>query len=150
MAVKAKEVVQGVMERMMVKQVKEIEQKDWEKGIRPVTLEEADRMTAGGGYTLIPNFIFDYLISDRAKLIYTFLLSYAWADKLSSYPGQQNLSNRLHLGEKALRRYIKELREAGLIRITRRGQGKTNLYTLPMKAAATLKVKKLQAFTSKP
>ena len=78
------------------------------------------------GFTQIPNFILrDPNISIGAKTIYSLLLSYAWHNDLC-FPGQERLAKDVA----SVNRFIKELEGCSLIEITRRGQGKTNFYTV--------------------
>ncbi len=57
------------------------------------------------------------------------LLKYAWYDD-GCFPGQAKLANDMGAGERSVRTYLKELEAAGLLEITQRGLGKTNLYRL--------------------
>ncbi len=83
------------------------------------------------GFTQVPNVILrNRELSMGAKLAYAVLLSYAWQDK-SCFPGQERMARDMGCIEKSVRTYLKELQEAGVLLVKRRGQGKTNLYTLP-------------------
>jgi DNA-binding FadR family transcriptional regulator len=57
------------------------------------------------------------------------LLKYAW-DNGACFPGQVKLAEDMGAGERSVRTYLKELEGAGLLEITQRGLGKTNLYRL--------------------
>ena len=82
------------------------------------------------GFTQVPNFILTKKdLSVGAKLAYAMLLKYAWADD-ACYPGQATLAEDMGAGERSVRTYLKELEGAGLLEITQRGLGKTNLYRL--------------------
>jgi hypothetical protein len=82
------------------------------------------------GFTQVPNFILrDPDISIGAKTVYSLLLSYAWHNDLC-FPGQDRLAKDVGMGIASVNRFIKELEECALIEITRRGQGKTNFYTI--------------------
>jgi hypothetical protein len=82
------------------------------------------------GFTQLPNFILrDPKISIGAKAAYSLLLSYAWNNDLC-FPGQDRLAKDLGMGIASINRFIKELEDCALIEITRRGQGKTNFYTI--------------------
>ena len=82
------------------------------------------------GFTQVPNFILTKKdISVGAKLAYAMLLKYAWYDD-ACYPGQVKLADDMGAGERSIRTYLKELESAGLLEITQRGLGKTNLYRL--------------------
>jgi hypothetical protein len=82
------------------------------------------------GFTQVPNFILTKDdISVGAKLVYAMLLKYAWADD-GCFPGQATLAEDMGAGERSVRTYLKELETGGLLEITQRGLGKTNLYRL--------------------
>lgn len=96
---------------------------------RNIKLVGADPATAGG-FTQVPNFILtSKKIGVGAKLVYAMLLKYAWAND-SCFPGQQTLASDMGAGERSVRTYLKELEQAGYLKITQRGLGKTNLYEL--------------------
>jgi hypothetical protein len=93
---------------------------------------EAQHYRPGGASRIyqIPNFILrDPNISIGAKTIYSLLLSYAWHNDLC-FPGQDRLAKDVAMGIASVNRFIKELEGCSLIEITRRGQGKTNFYTV--------------------
>ena len=105
----------------IAKQLKSIE--------RNMKLNSADPV-ALHGFTQLPNFILrDPKISIGAKTAYSLLLSYAWHNDLC-FPGQERLAKDTGMGIASVNRFIKELEECSLIEITRRGQGKTNFYTI--------------------
>ena len=82
------------------------------------------------GFTQIPNFILrDPNISIGAKTIYSLLLSYAWHNDLC-FPGQDRLAKDVGMGLRASTASSKSLRVVRSSRLTRRGQGKTNFYTV--------------------
>src|SRR5712692_8585362 len=94
-----------------------------------ITLATTDPV-ARGGFTQIPNFILkDPLLSVGAKVAYSMFLSYAWHND-SCFPGQERLSDDMGLTRPRVTQLITELENAGLVTIQRRGQGKTNLYTI--------------------
>lgn len=96
---------------------------------RNIELIGADPATRFG-FTQVPNFILTKGdISVGAKLAYAMLLKYAWADD-GCFPGQAKLADNMGAGERSVRTYLKELETAGLLEITQRGLGKTNLYRL--------------------
>jgi biotin operon repressor len=66
------------------------------------------------------------------KLAFAMLLSYAWQND-HCFPGQQRLAEDMGLHETNVRKHLKSLEANGLLEITRRGQGKTNIYTLNLK-----------------
>jgi|ERR1039458_1311394 biotin operon repressor len=85
---------------------------------------------ARDGFTQVPNFILkDSAISVGAKVVYSMFLSYAWHND-SCFPGQERLAEDMGLTRQRVTQLIAELDNAGLISIQRRGQGKTNLYTV--------------------
>ncbi len=57
------------------------------------------------------------------------LLAYAWQAG-NCFPGAERLKEDLQCGINQITRYLQELERAGLITVRRRGQGKTNVYTL--------------------
>jgi hypothetical protein len=82
------------------------------------------------GFTQLPNFILrNPDLSIGAKTTYALFLSYAWHNNLC-FPGQDRLAKDIGMSIGSINTFIKELESAGLIEITRRGQGKTNLYTI--------------------
>jgi len=86
--------------------------------------------TLRGGFTQIPNALLGRTdLSSGAKLTYVGLLSFAW-QKGSCFPGQEKLAEHLGLGKRSVIRHLKELQQANILRIHRRGLGKTNVYTL--------------------
>ena len=96
---------------------------------RNMRINSADPI-AQHGFTQLPNFILrDPKISIGAKTAYALLLSYAWHNDLC-FPGQERLATDMGMGVSSVNRFIKELEDCSLIEITRRGQGKTNFYTI--------------------
>jgi hypothetical protein len=82
------------------------------------------------GFTQVSNFILkDPNISIGAKTTYALFLSYAWHNQFC-FPGQARLAKDMGMGIASVNRFIKELQSCALIEITRRGQGRTNLYTI--------------------
>jgi hypothetical protein len=97
-----------------------------ERNIEIVGADPATRY----GFTQVPNFILTKKeLSVGAKLAYAMLLKYAWGDD-ACFPGQLKLAGDMGAGERSVRTYLKELETAGLLEITQRGLGKTNLYKL--------------------
>ena len=83
-----------------------------------------------GGFTQVPNFILkNPEISVGAKVAYAMFLSYAWHND-SCFPGQDRLAEDMGMSRSRVTEFIGELEQASLISIQRRGQGKTNLYTV--------------------
>ena len=100
-----------------------------EKIEQNIKLNTADPI-ARYGFTQLPNFILrDPAISIGAKTTYALFLSYAWHNSLC-FPGQDTLAKAIGMSIGSVNAFIKELQGCGLIEITRRGQGKTNLYTI--------------------
>lgn len=83
------------------------------------------------GFTQIPNLILrKQNLSPGAKLTYMGLLSYAW-QKGSCFPGQDQLAEDLGISRRSLVTYLQQLKDANLLRVKRRGLGRTNIYFLP-------------------
>ena len=87
-------------------------------------------IVAQHGFTQVPNFLFKNSgLSMGAIVVYSKFLSYAWHNDFC-FPGQQRLADDLGMGIASINRFIKELEDASLIEIERRGQGKTNVYKI--------------------
>src|SRR5215210_7944162 len=96
---------------------------------RNIEIVGADPVTRHG-FTQVPNVILTKKeLSVGAKLAYAMLLKYAWGDE-ACFPGQTKLAEDMGSGERSVRTYLKELEAAGILEITQRGLGKTNLYKL--------------------
>ena len=96
---------------------------------RNIQLDTADPVVRGG-FTQIPNFILrDSRLTVGAKVVYAMFLSYAWHND-SCFPGQERLAEDMGMSVSRVNEFIKTLESANLIEITRRGQGKTNLYKI--------------------
>ena len=109
----------------------------WRGGVRSVgegldkniVLRGADALSRGG-YTRIPNHVLtSSKVSPGAKLAYAMLLRYAWQNDFC-YPGQERLAKEMGAGERTIRTYLQELEHEDFIEVRRRGQGRSNLYTL--------------------
>lgn len=95
-----------------------------ERNIELATLDPVAR----GGFTQVPNFILrDGTLTLGAKVAYSLFLHFAWNNDCC-FPGQDRLAEHMGMSVSRVNEYIKELEAAGLVEITRRGQGKTNLY----------------------
>jgi DNA-binding MarR family transcriptional regulator len=104
---------------------------------RNIVLRNADAATRGG-FTQVPNFILkSKKLSAGDKMTFAMLLSYAW-QKDYCFPGQRALGEDLGLDERSVRRHLTSLEDSGLLVIKRRGQGKTNIYELNLKARKLL------------
>lgn len=99
---------------------------------RNIILRGADAATRGG-FTQVPNFLLKSKnLSAGDKLAFAMLLSYAWQND-HCFPGQKRLAADMGLHETNVRKHLKSLEANGLLAIRRRGQGKTNIYTLTLK-----------------
>ena len=109
----------------------------WRTGVRHIgevldhniVLHGADALTRGG-YTRVPNHVLTSSdVSPGAKLVYAMLLRYAWQNDFC-FPGQERLAKDMGAGERSVRNYLQELERQSFIEVRRRGQGRSNLYTL--------------------
>lgn len=101
---------------------------------RNLFLKGADLATQRG-WTGVPNFILENSdLSPGAKLTYAMLLKYA-RELDQCFPGQERLAKDMGNGRRTIVRHITELEKAGLVTVTRRGQGRPNLYTVHIKAS---------------
>ncbi len=62
------------------------------------------------------------------KVTYDLPLSYAW-QKNSCFPGHDAMARDMGAGKRSVIMYLQQIQDAGLIRIQRRGQGRTNIHT---------------------
>lgn len=94
-----------------------------------IVLHGADALTRGG-YTRVPNHVLtSSAVNPGAKLVYAMLLRYAWQNDLC-FPGQERLAKDMGASERSIRTYLRELERQSFIEVKRRGQGRSNLYTL--------------------
>ncbi|SRR5258706_1199996 len=99
------------------------------KDLQNIVLEGFDPISAGG-FTQIPNCVLnDPKVSLSAKVIYAKLLSYAWHEHLV-FPGQERMAQEVGAGKRTIVRAVAELEKVGYLQVQRRGQGRTNIYTL--------------------
>ena len=113
-----------------MKDIKSILKERYRLSEKDIILEGAD-VVSQQGYTLIPNYVLNTdKLSAYAKLVYTMLLSYAWGQKNSSFPGQERLAEDSGISLRTVVRTIKELESSQFLTIVRRGRGLTNLYVL--------------------
>jgi hypothetical protein len=99
---------------------------------RNIVLKGADAATAKG-FTQVPNFLLkSKKLSAGDKLAFAMLLSYAWQNDFC-FPGQQRLGADMGITDRSVRTHLKALEAQGLLSITQRGQGKTNIYELNLK-----------------
>lgn len=109
-----------------MKEVRELLEKN-------IKIVGADPLTQRG-FTQIPNVILKTtIISGGAKLAYAMLLSYAMGDD-KCFPGQERLGVDMGVSRQTANGYIQELHKKEFINILRRGQGKSNLYEINLKA----------------
>jgi hypothetical protein len=71
----------------------------------------------------------DAKLSIGAKVTYAMFLSYAWHNE-SCFPGQERLAQDIGMSRSRVTEFTGELQRAGFLTIQRRGQGKTNIYTV--------------------
>lgn len=104
--------------------------------------------TAQGGFTQVPNFILRSAnLSPGAKMVYALFLSYAWHND-RCFPGQERLMEDMSLSRATVSAYVGELERNGYLTTARRGQGKTNLYTLHFKVGKSLTTEDITRVTS--
>ncbi len=100
---------------------------------RNIRIIGADPLTQRG-FTQIPNIILKTsTLSGGAKLAYAMLLSYAMGDD-QCFPGQDRLGVDMGVSRQTANQYVQELNQKGFINIKRRGQGRSNLYEINLKA----------------
>ena len=115
---------------------------------------DTDNLVVRGGFTQVPNFILkDPNLSVGAKVAYAMFLSYAWHND-SCFPGQDRLAEDMGMSRVRITQLTAELDRVGLISIQRRGQGKTNLYTIHFQVKRTgdnshPKLSEVNRFTSR-
>ena len=91
---------------------------------------ETPDLVLQSGFTQVPNFILkNGELSVGAKVTYAMFLSYAWHND-SCFPGQDRLAEDMGMSRSRVTEFVGELERSGLISIQRRGQGKTNIYTV--------------------
>ncbi len=100
---------------------------------RTIVLRGADMLSAEG-FTQVPNHVLKNAdLSPGSKLTYAMLLSYAWNNDYC-FPGQERLAKDMGVARQSTNSYIQELRRKGFIKVSRRGQGKVNIYELSLVA----------------
>jgi len=123
-----------------------LDQNDWREGRmtpigavieRNIVLEGADLATTQG-FTQVPNYLLKSTnLSSGDKMTFAMLLSYAWHNDYC-FPGQVRLAKDLGIDERSVRRHLKVLQTNDLLKINRRGLGKTNIYRLNLKPKSIL------------
>ena len=94
-----------------------------------ITLD-TDNPVVRGGFTQVPNFMLKNAdLSIGARMTYAMFLSYAWHND-SCFPGQERLAGDMAMSVSRVNEFIKELQSTGFVEVTRRGQGKTNIYKI--------------------
>jgi Helix-turn-helix domain len=102
-----------------------------------ITLDTFDPVSLHG-FTQVPNFILRNAgLSTGAKVVYSMFLSYAWHNE-SCFPGQDRLAQDMGMSRSRVTEFVGELERAKLVTIERRGQGKTNLYTIHFQVKGTV------------
>lgn len=82
------------------------------------------------GFVVVGNDVLcDKSVSAPAKILYLLLMRRLF-QKDYCFPGRDTLAGELNLSPRQVDRYLQELKTAKWISITRRGQGKTNVYHL--------------------
>lgn len=100
---------------------------------RNIVIKGGDALSMNG-FTQVPNAILKSdAISSGAKLVYALLLSYAWHNDFC-FPGQDTLAADIGIARGTVNRHVQELADKGFIKITRKGQGRANVYELNLKA----------------
>lgn len=99
-----------------------------------IVLKGFDPVSAGG-FTQIPNILLKSSLTSNAKVVYAQLLSYAWTND-RCYPGQVRMAADIGSTKSTVNRAVLELQRTGWLEIDRRGQGRTNVYTLTYVVAA--------------
>jgi hypothetical protein len=87
-----------------------------------------------GPFAIVPEWVLDAPISDRACRLYGILGRYADRHSNHAWPSRRRLAERLRCSVKSIDRAVAELEAVGALRVERRydeeGEQTTNLYTL--------------------
>lgn len=87
-----------------------------------------DEELGPGYFVIMPSaFLRSDKYSIEAKVLYGILLSYS-ASGSTAYPGRERLMKEIPASKLIFYKAIKELQDAGIVNVMRRGQGRTNLY----------------------
>lgn len=99
---------------------------------RNIKLVGADALSERG-FVMVPIAILRHSdLTMGAKTAYAALLSYAWHNDYC-FPGQDRMADDIGATRQSVNTWIKELERKGFIKVTRRGQGKSNLYEVNLK-----------------
>ncbi len=105
----------------------------------PGTLVIEDQSLAYGFIQLPKQILWARNLSRDAKMLYAVLLGYAWQEE-RCFPGYGRLCADMGASDNFVRKCMRELQDARLLRQQRRGLGLTNLYTLTDLRRADLRV----------
>ncbi len=87
-----------------------------------------DDPTIGKGFVQVPRVVLmDKRLSSNDKILYALLLMYAWQDG-ECFPGQERLGDDMDCNRKTLMSCMKHLVSVKLVKVNRRGLGKSNVY----------------------
>jgi hypothetical protein len=92
-----------------------------------------DKITADLRFSIVPAWLLDSGLSDKAVRLYAVLAGYADAETGQAYPGRKLLSKRLACSMKTIDRAVSELIEAGAVKKQQRikdGHYQSSLYTV--------------------
>jgi len=84
-------------------------------------------------FSIIPDWVLDAAISDRAVRVYGILARYADNETLQAFPSRETIAKRAHCNAKAVTKAINELVAIGAVTKAHRKTGEafqSNLYTL--------------------
>ena len=114
---------------------------------RNIEFDRADLVSLHG-FTQVPNFVLRKSdLSPGAKVVFAMFLSYAWHNNFC-FPGQERLAEDMGMSRSRVTEFVSELEKGGLISVLRRGQGKTNIYTVHFQVTAKPKTKQPRHQTS--
>ena len=106
--------------------------KDLIEAKRNIILKGFDPMMSGGFVQLPRTVLLNKELTAGAKITYSMLLHYAW-QKDFCFPGQETMAKELGSSGRGVRKQLNQLVKIGFVSVKRRGQGKTNIYTLHAK-----------------
>jgi hypothetical protein len=97
---------------------------------RPVFFAAGTDERLAGGFTQMPNAVLrSPSLSSGAKVLYGVLLSYAQHTG-ACCPDQETLGRDMGLSSRQVRQHLRELEDAQLIRVHRRGLNMPNVYEI--------------------